>query len=283
MADRTAGPPLLDKGRCSLAALRFGRAGARTTLLRQHVPYPFHVTRPFYLDTQRPDFATVYLQSSSGGLYGGDDLSLTLDIRAGAAAHVTTQAATIVHDCRGSPARTIVQARVEHGGFLALTPDPLVLFPGANIATAIDLSLCAGACAVLVDSASLHDPQGLDRPFARFHGSLTVRDAAGTVRLCDRGGIEGEGLSAPAVLGNYRAWATLLALGPADRLPDAALLESLAQAAGCLCGAGVAPSGLGLAARLAGPDGGTLGRCLEQLWTFCGGALLGFTPARRRK
>ena len=79
-------------------------------LLRQHVPYPFHVTRPFYLDAQRPDLATLYLQSSSGGVYGGDDLSLTLDIRAGAAAQVTTQAATIVHDCRGSPARAVVQA-----------------------------------------------------------------------------------------------------------------------------------------------------------------------------
>ncbi len=252
-------------------------------LLRQHVPYPFHVTRPFYLDAQRPDLATLYLQSSSGGVYGGDDLSLTLDIRAGAAAQVTTQAATIVHDCRGSPARAVVQANVGEGAFLALTPDPLVLFPGADIATATDLSLHEGACAVLVDSASLHDPQGADRSFARFHGSLTVRDASGTVRLCDRGGIEGEGLGAPAVLGTCRAWATLLALGPLDRLPDAALLESLAAAADCLCGAGAAPNGLGLAARLAGPDGGTLGRCLEQLGAVCAGTLLGFTPVRRRK
>ena len=117
-------------------------------------------------------------------------------------------------------------------------------------------------------------------------GGSTAPDGArraGNIRLCDRGGIDGEGLGAPAVLGTCRAWATLLALGPLDRLPDAALLESLAAAADCLCGAGAAPNGLGLAARLAGPDGGTLGRCLEQLGAVCAGTLLGFTPVRRRK
>lgn len=278
-----AGPALSDVGRHSRAALRFAQAGGRTTLVRQHVQYPFHVTRPFYLDAPRPDLATLYLQSASGGLYGADDLLLTLDIQPGAAAHVTTQAATIVHDCRGSRAHSCVRASVGEGGFLALTPDPLVLFPGADVATATELRLHDGARAVLVDSVSLHDPQGHGRRFARFHGSLVVRDAHGAARLSDRGGIDGEALATHAVLGNLGAWATLLALGPADALPDPALLERLAEEAGCLCGAGPAPAGLGLAARMAGPDGGTLGRCLDQLWSVCAGALLGFTPAPRRK
>jgi len=258
-------------------------AGGRTTLRRQHIPYPFHITRPFYLDAPRADLATLYLQSASGGVYGADDLLLTLDVEDGAAAHVTTQGASIVHDCRGLPARTCIKASVGRRGFFALTPDPLVLFPGADITTATDLRLHLGARAILVDAASLHDPSGAGRRFARFHGSLTVRDASNTVRLSDRGGIEGKALAGSAVLGAYSAWATLLALGPAEDLPDAALVERLAEATGCICGAGPAPGGLGLAARLAGPDGGTLGRCLDQLWAACALTMLGFALAPRRK
>ena len=116
----------------------------------------------------------------------------------------------------------------------ALTPDPLVLFPGADIATATDLSSHEGACAVLVDSASLHDPQGADRSFARFHGSLTVRDASGRCACATGAGSRARGSAHPRSLGTCRAWATLLALGPLDRLPDAALLESR-------CGSGRLP------------------------------------------
>ncbi|HTW69567.1 MAG TPA: urease accessory protein UreD [Acetobacteraceae bacterium] len=283
MADGTIAPVLQERGRTRQASLSFACAGGRTILLRQHVPYPFHVTRPFHLDVARPDLATLYLQSVSGGVYGGDDLSLALELGAGAAAHVTTQAATIVHDCRGQAAQMTLRARLAQGAFLALTPDPLVLFPGADIATETDLLLHEGGRAVLLESASLHDPLQAGRPFARFHASLTVRDAAGRVRLSDRGGIDGAALDGPAVLGAHRAWASLLVIGPADSLPDPGLLQQQAEAAGCLCGAGAAPGGIGLAARLAGPDGGTLGRCLDRLWPLCAAALLGVTLAPRRK
>ncbi len=73
-------------------------AGGRTMLRRQHVGYPFHITRAFHLDRMRPDLATLYLQSTSGGLYAADRLELDLTVGAGAALHLTTQASTVVHD-----------------------------------------------------------------------------------------------------------------------------------------------------------------------------------------
>ncbi len=91
-------------GRGVEATLRFAVGGGRTMLAHQHVPYPFHVTRPFYLDPQRPHLATLYLQSAAGGLYRGDRLLLAIDVAPGGSAHVTTQASMIVHDTRGQPA-----------------------------------------------------------------------------------------------------------------------------------------------------------------------------------
>src|SRR5258708_25306454 len=71
-------------------------AGGRTVLRRQHVGYPFHITRAFQLDRMRPDLATPYLQSASGGLSAADPLKLDLTIGHGTAANLTTQASTVV-------------------------------------------------------------------------------------------------------------------------------------------------------------------------------------------
>jgi urease accessory protein len=240
-------------------------AGGRTALLDQYVPYPFHITRPFYANPARPGLATLYLQSASGGVYAGDDLALALRAGAGAAAHVTTQSATIVHACRAAPARLSIAAEVGAGGFLAYLPDPLVLFPEADVATTLDVTMQDGARAILTDAAALHDPAGEGRLFRRFHGAVTIRDATGAVRLRDAGGVTGDILTGPAVLGPWRAWGLLLALGPAALLPQAAALEAAAEALGCFAGASLTPSGLGLSVRLLGPDGGTLGRCLAAL------------------
>jgi urease accessory protein len=140
-----------------------------------------------------------------------------------------------------------------------------VLLPGADVTTVTVLTLHEGARAIVADAASLHDPLAEDRPFRRFHGAVCVRDAAGVVRLSDRGCIDGAALSGAGVLGSWRAWGTLLVLGPAALLPDPAALEAAAEAVGCLAGASAAPHGLGVALRLLGPDGGTLGRCLSAL------------------
>ena len=226
-------------------------AGGRTALLHQHVPYPFHITRPFHLHPASPELATLYLQSASGGLYAGDDLSLALHVGQGAAAHVTTQSATIVHACHDAPARLAVAATVEPGGFLALVPDPLVLFPAADIATVTELTVHQGARVIFSDAASLHDPQGKNRPFRRFHGAITVRDHAGNIRLSERGGIDGEALGGPGVLGSWRAWGLLLVLAPAALLPDPAALEAAAEAAGCLAAATTPPHGSGVSASAA--------------------------------
>ena len=53
-----------DAGRAAEVLLAAELAGGRTILRRQHVGYPFHITRPFQLDRMRPDLATLYLQST---------------------------------------------------------------------------------------------------------------------------------------------------------------------------------------------------------------------------
>src|SRR3981081_3604063 len=85
----------LDAGREAKAVVVAELAGGRTVLRRQHVGYPFHVTRAFQLDRMRPDLATLYLQSASRGLYAADRLTLDLAVGAGSPLNPTTQTPTV--------------------------------------------------------------------------------------------------------------------------------------------------------------------------------------------
>jgi urease accessory protein len=120
-------------GRDAEAHLAVDLAGGRTTLRRQHVGYPLHVTRGFYLDAERPELLTLYLQSASGGLYAGDRLKLDISVGANATFHLTTQAATVVHDGRHAGSRQRQSISIASGAFCAIASDPYVLFPGASL------------------------------------------------------------------------------------------------------------------------------------------------------
>lgn len=268
---------------CVRARLDFARAGGRTRLLRQHVPYPFHVTQPFSLDPGRPDLATLYLQSASGGLYRGERLDLTITAGAAAAVAVTTQSATIVHDCQGQPAAQTVKLALQPGSLLIYTPDPLVLFPGAAVHTALEVTLPPGAVAVCQDGFACHDPAGRGAMFDEIRMATVVRSPAGAVLMTDRGVITGAALGgAASPLGPvYRAAGGLLLLGMA--LPGARALQDEIDGLGCLAGWSALPNGIGTGIRLLAQDGAALARGLAAATRACFTAAVGVAPAPRRK
>jgi len=276
------------------ASLHFSYGGGRTVLGRQHVPYPFHATRAFYLDQARTDLATLYLQSAAGGLYRGDRVALSISAGPRSAAQVTTQAATIVHRTDGFPVEQTTRLEVGEDAFLAWTPDPLVLFPGAEISCATEITLSASGSAILTDGLSHHDPQGpgpktlgqksSGRPFERYSNAVVVRDAAGRILLNDRGCLVGEAMFAPSSpLGPYGAVGTVLVLGCGAERCDPELLEKRLAACGCLAGFSALPNKAGLGSRVLAANGGALARGLEAAFVIAFESLLGVPPVRRRK
>ena len=271
------------------ASLRFSRGGGRTVLTRQRVPYPFHATRTFYLDRARADLATLYLQSAAGGLYRGDRVALSITAEPHSAAHVTTQAATIVHRTHGFPVEQNTRLEVGEHAFLALTPDPLVLFPGAAISCATEVTLAASGCAILTDGLSHHAPEGLgpegfSRSFERFSNTIVVRDSGGRILLNDRGSITGEAMFAPSSpLGPYRAAGTVFVLGHGAERCDAELLDRRLAACGCIAGFSKLPNDAGIGSRVLAANGGALKRGLETAFAVAFEALTGAAPGRRRK
>ncbi|GJE72197.1 urease accessory protein UreD [Methylorubrum podarium] len=272
-------------GRRVRAALVFARGGGTTVLSRQNVPYPFHITRAFRMHPGRPDLATLYLQSASGGLYAADHLTLDVAARTGARVHVTTQAGTVVHRGGPEPTRQETRLTIAADAFLALNPDPLILFPDAHLAISTEITAEPGARAIVTESVACHDPLGQGRPFDRLDLGLTIRSPEGRALVRERSRIDGAAFTGPdSPMGGHRAYGTMVVLGaPDDARLAGPLLRQASDAAGCLTGVSPLPNGAGLGLRLLAPDGGALSAGMEALFRILFAALSGCEPGRRRK
>src|SRR5712675_1934035 len=164
-------------------------AGGRTVLRRQYVGYPFHVTRAFQLDRMRPELATLYLQSASGGLYAADRLALDLVVGPGAALNLTTQASTVVHDARGQGSSMCQSVTVKDNAFCAIISDPYVLFPGADLYIETTATVAAGATLIMAEGFAAHDPHERGGTFTRFSTHTRIVAPDGRLLVSDRGSV----------------------------------------------------------------------------------------------
>lgn len=97
--------------------------------------------------------AWVFTSSFGGGLVDGDRIALDVDLGAGAAAWLSTQASTKVY--RGPRgAQSILRARVGPGALLAVVPDPVVCFAASRYDQDQRIELAEGATLVLLDWVS---------------------------------------------------------------------------------------------------------------------------------
>ena len=265
--------------------MHFRLHGRRTCLARQFISYPYHFTRPFELDPDIPQLLTLYQQSSSGGLYRGDTLTSELSLATGTAAHVTTQASTIVHDCHGVPARQSLRLSVASDAFLAFTPDPLILFPGAHVDMATDIVTDRSAVVLVQEIFDRHDPRATGGSFERLTAETVVRTTDDAVLLRDRMTVTGGDVAAPGAspAGARRIIGSLLLLGPADRLPPDDALRAAAMGPGLVAGVGALPNEAGLVVRFLANDSHDAQQATARIFELAIQSRFGASPRRRRK
>jgi len=223
--------------------------------------------------------ATLYLQSSSGGIYRGDDLGLSVSLAPEAQVHLTTQSSTIVHDTRGGEAaRQDVELRVGAGGWLEYCPDPTILMAGAAHVNRVSAELGAGATLILSDSQLCHDPLGMKRPFDRLDSELRIVGPQGPL-LIDRFSLEGADW--PRRTGGYECSGLTLVAGGAS--VGAAMLAALDALPGVYAGLSVLADRDIEIIRFLATDGVALSKALSMSWSSAREALTGRAPPRRPK
>ena len=259
----------------------------RTYVRRQHVSYPYHVCRPLTFAGDPRGMATIYLQSCAGGIFRGDRLREHIVAEEGAAAHVTTQASTIVHSMDRGNARQEVTIEAAAGSFLEVLPDPFILFPHTRFASDVRIRAHETATVVVADSFICHDPAGAGAMFDRFNGDLRVEDLQGRLLMLDRFRVTGAMVAdrRPGITGAAATQGSLFVIrrqGPANALVDA-LRHAAGNIAHGYAGASELPNGCGAWLRVMAADGVALRVAMSAAWQAVRETLTGQTPAPRRK
>ncbi len=109
-------------------SLRIRRAPAGSVATAVFAASPLRLLTPRNHGTA----AWIYTSTFGGGLVDGDDVRLRIEVDAGAAAFVSSQASTKVYRAVSGHAAAQVDATIGDGALLIVAPDPIVCFAGSR-------------------------------------------------------------------------------------------------------------------------------------------------------
>jgi urease accessory protein len=123
-------------------SLRFAPGSTRTRLIREDAFGPLTVQKPFYPEDP---VCHVYLLHPPGGVAGGDRLTTGIGVDPGAAALITTPAATRLYRSDGPEATILNRLEVASDAGLEWLPQETILFGGARARVRTEVKLKGNA------------------------------------------------------------------------------------------------------------------------------------------
>jgi len=241
------------------------------------------VQRPFF--PEGPGVCHVYVLHPPGGIVGGDQLRVGVEVGGGAHALVTTPAATKAYRTSGPCSTLENRLGVAAGGALEWLPQETILYDGSALRARTRVELAAGAAFLGLELVCFGLP-ARDEGFARGRCQLAFevwRDAAPLV--LERGAYDGDGAVPAAAwgLGGAPVMGTLLVVPRLDAgvgvdlapLRDEIRARAEALPAGELGAATLLGAGSVLACRYLGGSVERGGRFLRAAWALARGAVLG--------
>jgi urease accessory protein len=122
-------------GKNALLRLRFERRGERSILAFMERRAPLLVQKALYCDEGMPTLPVVFIITNSGGVIQGDRYRLEFEVGPGASGHVTTQAATKIHEMDANHAAQTQEIVLHEGAYLEYIPDQIIPFRHSRFLT----------------------------------------------------------------------------------------------------------------------------------------------------
>lgn len=207
----------------------FSKRGLQTRLVDLHQSGSAKIMLPSH---QGLSPEVVFL-NSSGGLAGGDSLTMRLDLAAETSVLATTQTAERAYASTGDAARVSFSATVGKGGHLDWMPQETILYQNAHLSRHTEIDLAPDASCLLAETVVLgRAAMGEVLVNARLHDHRMIRRAGRPV-WADTMQLSSDTLTSPsaALLHGAGAFAVvcLLAQGAQDAV--AALRAAVPSAA----------------------------------------------------
>lgn len=137
-------PPRRATVQASLVLAFESTQSGKTVLARSSQQPPLRVVRAFPVSGGS---ALAHLHNVSGGLLGGDDLSLSIDVGPAAQAQITTTGATRIYRPRTEAPPAVQRNRVgvAENGLLEYVPDAIIPFADSRFVQETTIELAEGA------------------------------------------------------------------------------------------------------------------------------------------
>ncbi|HET8580285.1 MAG TPA: urease accessory protein UreD, partial [Nitrospiraceae bacterium] len=165
-------------GRVGELKLEYVRQDHKTIIARSHCTSPWHVLPPIYLD----DTGSAYtlLLNPSGGLVGGDHLSIHMTMGAEAHVLISTPSANRVYRSLSEASVQEVDISLGPGAILEWLPEHIIPFAGSRFRQSILVKLAAGASVLLWDAiASGRIASGERWGFTSLDNEIRITTASG--------------------------------------------------------------------------------------------------------
>ncbi|MCP9460456.1 MAG: urease accessory protein UreD [Nitrospira sp.] len=253
-------------GRVGELVLDYAREGDRTILTHSRCRAPWNCIPPIQLD----DSACLYtpLVNPSGGLVGGDRLSVRAAL--GSEAHVlfSTPSANRVYRSLGETAVQAVELHVGSGAILEWVPDVTIPFAGSRFKQTIHVTLAPGATVLLWDAiASGRVARGERWAFASLENEIRITTASGQCVL-ERYALDAQGIGMAArwdYAGSLYLIGDGVEAGRWKQVEDR-LADILDRRVGTVLGGVSQPAAPGLAVKLLARSAPELNGTLDELW-----------------
>ena len=137
-------------GRRGAVSYEFERQGSRTVLTRSSCSSPWHYFPPSYLDDS--GCAYTWLVNPSGGLVGGDHVSVEAQLLSGTHVLMTSPSANRVYRSLSEPVLQEIRVSVGPDARLEWMPELTIPYAGSRFRQLIHVDLAPGATMILWDA-----------------------------------------------------------------------------------------------------------------------------------
>ncbi|MBH0191680.1 MAG: hypothetical protein HP492_07965 [Nitrospira sp.] len=166
-------------GRVGRLRLHYVKRDGRTIIALSHCTTPWHLLPPIYLD----DTGAAYtlLVNPSGGLVGGDHLSIDMNVDEGAHVLISAPSANRVYRSLGEVSVQDIELAVGPGAVLEWLPEQTIPFAGSRFRQKLHATLAPGATILLWDAiASGRIARGERWAFATLENEIRITTASGS-------------------------------------------------------------------------------------------------------
>ena len=274
-------------GRVGELRLQYAKREHRTVLAHSYFTTPWKLLPPIYLD----DTGAAYtlLVNPSGGLVGGDSLSIDMTLDRDAHVLISAPSANRVYRTEGKPSEQHIKITLGPGAILEWFPEHTIPFAGSRFRQTLHATLAPGATIILWDAIASGRIAREERwAFTDLENDIQITTASGD-SLVERYVLEpATDLGRVGLAGEWDYVASLYVVNDAVSPESWKRLESrmasvLDQHPGHVLGGVSTPPIPGVAIKLLARTAPDLTRMLDALWAATREALWNLPPVSLRK